>query len=142
MEKDEIFFKKNVPYRITVRSNMKDTEGTLLDEENPFISVDQMDLRKFIQANKYALDKGLLIEIDEPPLERISVNSLTDEQAAELVKNYHQLKKRLPEFTSDIAVRKLLDAAKATKRAEGTIKLLTERYEELSPEVMSSVTNG
>lgn len=144
MEKDEVFFKKNVPYRIAVRMHVKDSEGILLDDENPFVSVDSSKdksaLRKFISANKYALEQGKLIEIDEPPLERISVNSLTDEQAAEIVKNYHQLKRRLPEFTSDVAVRKLLDAAIATKRAEGTVKLIKERYEEISPDAMVNVS--
>lgn len=137
---EEVFYKKNVPYRVGVRMEIRDTEGVLLDNDNPYIAVPKKNLRKFLQANKYGIDKGLIIEIDEPPLETVSNNSITDEQAAELVKNYHALKKRLPEITSDVTVLKLLQAAKATKRAEGTIKLITERYEEISPDAMQSVS--
>lgn len=139
MSEEKVFYKKNVPYRIGVRSDLKDSVGTVLDDENPYVEVDKADLRKFLQANKYAISKGLLIEIDEPPLETVSVNSITDEQAEQLVKNFHALKKRLPEITSDVTVLKLLQAAKATKRAEGTIKIITERYEEISPNAMVTV---
>lgn len=140
MDKDEVFYKKNVPYRVGVRMNTKDSVGTVLDEETPYISVDKADLRKFLQANKYAIERGLIIEIDEPPLETFSPNSINDEQAVELVKDYHTLRKKLPEITSDAAISKLIAAAKATKRKEATMKLLMERYEEVSPEAMVSVS--
>jgi len=140
MEKAEVFYKKNVPYRIGVRTDLKDTVGTLLDDENPYVSVFKEDLRKFLQANKYAIEKGLLIEIEEPPLETYSINSITDEQAVEIVKNYHALRRKLPEITSDVTILKLLEAAKRTNRKEPTIKLIMERYEEVSPSAMISVT--
>lgn len=140
MEKDKVYYALNVPYRVGVRAHLKDTEGEVLSDRNPYVEVEQKDLRKFIQANKRAIEKGLIIEIEEPPLVTITVNSITDAQAAELVKNYHTLKKRLPEITSDVTVLKLLSAAKATKRPEGTIKLIQERYEEISPSAMVSVT--
>lgn len=139
-QEEEVFFKKNVPYRVGVRMELKDSEGILLDDTNPYVAVPKKNLRKFLQANKTGIDRGLIIEIDEPPLETISNNSLTDDQAAELVKNYHTLKKKLPEITSDVTILKLLQAAKATKRAEGTVKLITERYEEISPDAMQSVS--
>lgn len=137
---EKVFFKKNVPYRVGVRMDNKDHEGMVLDEENPYVEVDKEDLRKFLQANKYGIDKGLIVEVSEPPLPSMSSNSITDEQAEQLVKDYHELKRRLPEITSDVTVLKLLNAAKATKRKEGTIKLITERYEEISPNSMISVT--
>jgi len=140
MEKDVVYYKRNVNYRIGVRSDLKDTVGDILDENNPYVSVPKEDLRKFLQANKYAIEQGLLIEIDEPPLETYSVNSITDDQAAEIVKNYHVLRKKLPEITSDVVVLKLLDAAKRTNRKEATIKVIMERYEEISPNAMVSVT--
>jgi hypothetical protein len=140
MEKDVVYYKKNVSYRIGVRSDLKDTVGEVLDDNNPYVAVPKEELRKFLQANKYAIEKGLLIEIAEPPLETYSVNSITDDQAAEIVKNYHVLRKKLLEITSDVVVLKLLDAAKKTNRKEATIKLIMERYEEISPSAMVSVT--
>lgn len=137
---DKVFYKKNVPYRIGVRTDIKDTVGSVLDDQNPYIEVEREDLRKFIQANRYAIERGLLIEIDEPPLETVSVNSITDEQAVEIVKNFHALKKRLPEITSDVTILKLLNAAKAGKRSEATIRIITERYEEVSPSAMVNVS--
>jgi hypothetical protein len=140
MEKESVFYRKNVPYRVGVRTDLKDANGMILDDENPYVEVDKRDLRKFLQANKYGIEKGLIVEIPEPPLETYSVNSITDEQAEALVKDYHALRKRLPEITSDAAVLKLLDAAKTTKRKEATINLIMERYEEISPNAMVTVT--
>jgi hypothetical protein len=140
MEKEEIFYKVNVAYKVGIRADIKDSVGYVLSSNNPYIGVRKEDLRRFLQANKYAIEKGLIVEIEEPPLEMYSVNSITDAQAEEIVKNYHSLRKRLPEITSDVTVLKLLDAAKKTKRSDATIKLITERYEEISPSAMVSVT--
>jgi len=137
---EKVFYKKNVPYRVGVRMDLKDREGMVLDDDNPYVEIEKEDLRKFLQANKSGIERGLIVEIDEPPLPTISANSITDEQAEQLVKNFHELKRRLPEITSDVTLLKLLNAAKATKRKEGTIKLITERYEEISPDAMISVT--
>lgn len=139
---DKVFYKVNVPYRVGIRTSIRDTEGTVLDETNLFVEVDKEDLRKFIQANKYAIEKGLIIEVSEPPLATVTVNSITDEQAVDLVKNFHILKKKLPEFTSEASVLKLLNAAKATKRSEATIKLIMEKFEDVSPSAMQGVTTG
>lgn len=139
-KKDYHYFKKNVPYRIGVRMHIRDTDGILLDTENPYVQVANDDLRKFLQANKVAFAQGLLLEIPEPPLDVANPNAIGDEEALEIVKNYHQLKKRLPELTSDAAVLKLLNAAKASGRKQPTIDLIMERYEEVSPNAMQSVT--
>lgn len=140
MAKDTVFYKKNVPYRVGVRTEIKDTIGLILDDENPYIEIDRLDLRKFLQANKYGIEKGLIIEIPEPPLETFSVNSISDEAAVELVKNYHSLRKTLLTITADTAILKLLNAARQTKRSEATIKLIMERYEEVSPDAMQDVS--
>ena len=140
MDKETVFYRKNVPYRIGVRTELKDTTGTVLDDANPYVEVKKIDLRKFLQANKYAIEKGLLVEIDEPPLETISINSITDEQAEQLVRKYHELRKKLPEITSEVTILKLLTVAKANKRPESTINMITERYEEISPDAMVNVT--
>ncbi len=136
MEAEKVFYKKNVPYRIGVRANLKDSEGTVLDDENPYVSVDKEDLRAFTQANKVALSTGALIQTPEPPLEIITPNSISDEEALDLVSKYFVLRKRLPEITSEAAILKLLNAAKASKRPEKTLALITERFEEISPAAM------
>jgi hypothetical protein len=136
---DSVFYKKNVPYRVGVRDNLKDNEGTILDDDNPIYEVRKEDLRAFVQANKYGIGNGLIIEIPEPPLEIITPNSISDEQALDLVKNFHLLKKKLPEITSEATISKLLSIAKASGRKEGTINLIMERYEEVSPKAMQGV---
>lgn len=131
-----VFYKKNVPYRVGVRLHLKDAEGIVLDDENPFVSVTKTNLRAFIQANKLGLSNGSIIQVDEPPLEVITPNSISDEDALKLVSNYFELKKRLAEITSEQTVLKLLAAAKTAKRSDKTINLITERYEEISPNAM------
>jgi len=139
-DKDFYYFRKNVPYRVVVRQHIRDADGILLDDENPYVQVAKDDLRKFMQSNKIALSQGLIMEIDEPPLDIVNPNAIGDTEAMELVKNYHQLKKRLPELTSESAVLKLLNAAKASGRKQPTIDLIMERYEDVSPSAMQSVT--
>lgn len=136
---EQVFFKKNVPYRVGVRFHLKDNEGMVLSEENPYVSVDKEDLRDFIQANKYGLTNGLIVEVAEPPLDIITPNSITDEQALDLVKQYHALKKRLPEITSEATILKLYNVAKSSGRTEKTLQMIMDRYEEISPNAMQGV---
>ena len=133
------YFKKNVPYRVGVRMNLRDNIGQVLSDEFPYVSVEKDKIREFLQANKYGIKNGLIVEIGEPPLEIITPNTITDEQAEEIVKNFFQLKRRLAEITAEPALLKLLEYAKSGKRSEKTIKLIMERYEEISPSGMIAV---
>lgn len=139
MAEEEVFYKKNVPYRVGVRFNLRDTEGAVLTTEDPYIAIPKKELRDFIQANRYGLQNGLIVEVPEPPMEIITPNSITDEQAEVIVKNYFDLKKRLPEITSESTLIKLLDTAKNLGRSQKTIQLILDRYEEISPNAMQGV---
>lgn len=133
------FYKKNVPYRVGVRMHLRDAEGVLLSDDFPYVEVPKDRLREFLQANKDSISKGKILQIDEPPLEEISPNALTDEQAIALVKSFFDLRKKLPEITSEEAVLKLIAAAKSEKRSDKTVQLIMDRYEELSPTAMQGV---
>lgn len=139
MAENLLFYKKNVPYRVGVRRHIKDHEGVVLSDEYPVITIDKSEFREFVLANKLALNSGLIIQVEEPPLDDLSPNAITDEDASEIVKNFFGLKKRLQEVTSEAVLIKLLNVAKAEKRSEKVIGLIMERYEEISPNAMVGV---
>lgn len=136
---DTVFYRKNVPYRVGVRMHPRDSEGILLSEDFPYVEVPASRIREFLQANKDSIEKGKIIKIDEPPLEEVSPNMITDDQAKTLVKSFFDLRKKLPEISSEDAILKLLAAAKSEKRSEKTVQLIMDRYEEISPKVMQGV---
>lgn len=134
-----IYYKKNVPFPLAVREHPRDSVGLVLTEENPFVSVDKERLRDFIAANKLSITEGKLIEIPEPPLVTQTTNSITDEEALLLVKNFFALRKKLPDITSETTLFKLLSVAKSNKRPEKTIELIQSRLEEVTPVGMKGV---
>jgi hypothetical protein len=134
-----VYYKKNVPYRVGVRFNPRDTQGLVLTDEWPYVAVEKDKLRDFLQANKHGLINGLIVESTEPPLDFVTANAITDEQANILVKNLFALKKQLQEIDSEPAVLKLLEVAKEQNRSKKIIDAIMERYEEISPNAMAGV---
>lgn len=136
MEREELtFYKTNVPYTIAVRMFIGDSKGKVLTQGNPYIVIKESELRDFKRANKRFIQEGLIITTKEPDWEEDSPNSLDDEKAAEIVKNVFALKKALKDFTSEVPIQKLLDAAIEQKRPKGTVTLIRKRLVEITGEV-------
>jgi hypothetical protein len=131
-----VYFKKNVKFNVGVRYHQRDADGMVLSEANPYINIDKNYLRDFLTANKSAIEKGLIIQVDEPALDVVTQNAITDEEAEEMVKNLFVLKKKLPGITSEAALGKLYEAAKRQKRAPKILELIENRLMEVSPSVM------
>lgn len=132
-EKEELFYyKTNVPYTVAVRFHMQDVKGKALTTNDPYVVIKESDLRDFKRANRKSIADGMIIETKEPNWDAASPNSLEDEKATELVKNIFALKKALAEFTSEVPVRKLLEAAEEQKRPSATIKAIKNRLVEIT----------
>lgn len=129
-----VYYKTNVNYGIGVRADILDRKGMLLSKNNPYYAVRKEALRDFKVANKYAIEKGLIIETDEPSVDWDTTNAISDEKAVELVKNYLALKSELPKITSLPTMQKLLNAAHDQDRPNKTIKLIEARLEEIQEE--------
>lgn len=131
---DLIYYKTNVKYGIGVRSDILDRKGQLLNVGNPYYAVRSENIRDFKMANKYAIEKGLIIETAEPSIDWDTTNAVSDEKAVELVKNYMALKNELPKITSVQTVEKLVAYAHEQDRPNKTIKLIEVRLSELQEE--------
>jgi DNA-directed RNA polymerase subunit H (RpoH/RPB5) len=131
-----VYFKKNVKFNVGVRYHLRDADGLVLSEANPYVNIDKNYLRDFLTANKSAIEKGLIVQVDEPVLTFESQNAISDEEAETIVKNLFTLKKRLPEITSEAALGKLYEAAKRQKRAPKIIEMIENRLMEISPSTM------
>lgn len=130
-EEDVVYFKKNVPYPVGVRFYVKDTTGKTLTDNDPYVVVDRRKLRDFKRANRIHIMDGLIVETIEPDLDEETPNSISDEQATEIVKNVILLKKTLSQLTSDAPVIKLLDEARLQKRPAKTIEIIQKKLIEI-----------
>lgn len=127
------FFKRNVNYPIGIRYFIGDVKGKTLMTEDPYVAIEEDDIRDFTRANRFLLEEGLLVVVDEPSFEGESANAITDEKAVELVKNIFILKKALVNITSPAMLQKLLDVAKQNNRSKKIIDLIVERLEDVTP---------
>jgi hypothetical protein len=136
-DKDKIFhvFRKNVPYyNVGVRRTRWDTDGILLTNEFPTVRIEDEDLREFKLANKYNLNNGLIVNVDEEDITWDENNAVTDEQVDELLKNYAKLKSTLPTITSLVILKKILDKAEEQEKPKKTRSLIQARLDEIEPE--------
>lgn len=137
VKEDIVYFtyKKNVPYyNVGVRRSLRDNDGIMLTNEFPTVRVEEKDLRDFKMANKYGLLQGLIVSIEEDTMDWELNNSLTDEQAEELLKNYARLKSVLPTIDSPPIVQKILTLATEQEKPKKTISIIQARLDEITPE--------
>jgi hypothetical protein len=119
---------------------MQDVKGKVLTKNDPYVVIKESELRDFKRANKKNIADGIIIETKEPDWDQESPNSIDDDKAEELVKNLFALKKALPFFTSDVPIRKLLEAAETQKRPAKTIEIIKKRLVEITGEDDEEVT--
>lgn len=128
-----VYYKRNVPYTVGVRFHVMDSQGYILNKAQPWVAVPADRLRDFKLANRRALEEGLILEMgEEPNVDWVTPNALTEEQMDEMLKSYLKLKATLPELTSGGIVAKLLERAKEQNKSVKTISLIEARLEELS----------
>lgn len=142
MSEELVFYTKNVPFNVGVRFHMQDNNGMILSNAYPYVAIEKNKLRDFMLANKYSIEKGLIIKTEEPELNIENSNVITDEQAATIVKNVFVLKKKLTEISSDTALLKLYEAAKAQRRSAKILEMIEERLAEISPMLMQGISTG
>lgn len=132
-DEKELFFKKNVNYVVGGRYNLKDWEGFLLTNEQPYVSIKPGQLRDFKIANKESLLEGLIVPAEEPSFDWETENAITDEEALELVKgNFLSLKKKVDLITSVSILAKMIEIAKEEDRPKKTLALLEARMAEIA----------
>ena len=128
-------YKKNVPYyNLGIRKFRSDNDGVMLTNEFPTFRVEEDDLREFKMANKKHILEGKIVEVAEENLDWEVNNVITDEQAAELLKNYAKLKSTLQTLNSIAIVQKILTTAKEQEKPKKTVSLIQARLDEISPD--------
>lgn len=137
-----IYFKRNVNFSVGLRFFPRDPDGIVLTQDNPYVSIPEEDLKDFLQANKISIQKGLILQIDEPSFDFVDENTISDEQAVEMVKNLFILKKKLPIITSEATLVKLYDEAKRQKRSNKIIELIEDRLLDVTPAAMQGIEWG
>ena len=142
MNDELVFYTKNVPFNVGIRFSLQDNVGMVLSNAYPYVAVEKNKMRDFLLANKYSIEKGLIVKSEEPELNIENANVIDDAQAAEIVKNVFVLKKRLAEISSDTALLKLYTAAKAQKRSAKVLEMIEERLAEVSPSLMQGIETG
>lgn len=134
-----IYYKKNVGFNVGLRFHMRDPDGIVLTNANPYVNIEEDDLRDFLQANKSAIQKGLIIQADEPVFDFVTENAITDEDAEEIVKNVFILKKKLSQISSEATLGKLYEAAKRQNRSKKILTMIEDRLADVSPAMMQDV---
>lgn len=138
---DRVYFKKNANYNIGVRIFPSDWNGVVLTEENPYVGIDTDKIKDFKRANRVLIEKGMLIQSDEPSTDYENANLLSDEEVTLLVKgNVLKLKKRLNEISSDATVGRILEEARLQNKGEKTINMIMERMEQLGDDGVTPLT--
>lgn len=127
-----IFFKRNVDYVVGGRYFPTDAVGWTMTNDYPYVSVPEENLRDFKIANKRTIIEGLIIQSDPPNIDWETPNTISDDEANELVKQFLPLKQKLQQVTSVSTVVKLLEIAKKDERPPKTIKIIEARLAELS----------
>lgn len=136
------YFQVNVPFSVGIRLFPRDPDGLVLNASNPYVNIREENLRDFKRANKDVLELGLIKEVEEPSTDFETANTITDEEATELVKNLFMLKKRLPDITSEAILGKLYAEAKKQKRSPKIIELIEERLMDVTPAGMQGIDWG
>jgi len=130
--KKYLYYKRNVPYTVIVRYSERDKQGFALNNGNPTVAVPVDRIREFKTANKKFIMDGIIMETEEPNIDWITPNALTEEDMDELLKSYLKLKSTLAEMDSAPIVNKLLERAKEQNKSGKTIGIIQARLEELS----------
>lgn len=127
------YYKKNVPYLVALRYYIGDSKGKVLNNDDPYIVIEDEDLRDFTRANRDAISQQIIVLTTEPDIEEVkSSQVMTDEKATDVVKNVFALKKALASLDSEPMIVKLLDKAKELDRPKKTIALIEARLGEIS----------
>jgi hypothetical protein len=128
------FFKRNVHYTIGIRNFIGDKDGLVLNAERNVVEVKEKDLKNFKVANKAAILDGLIKEIEEPIITWETANALSDEEIADLLKNYLKLKSAVTTIDSLPILYKMREAAKEKDVSKKTLSLITSKIDELEPD--------
>lgn len=128
-----VYFKRNVGFSVGIRMFQRDNDGMVLTAANPYVNIEKENLKDFLMANKYAIQNGLIIQVEEPSFDFVNENTLTDEEAEEIVKNLFILRKRLPLISSEATLGKLYEAAKRQKRSQKILEIIEDRLADVSP---------
>lgn len=134
-----VYFKKNVGFNVGLRFFSRDPDGIVLTNADPYVNIDEDSLKDFLQANKSAIQKGLIIQTEEPSFDFVTENTITDEDAEEIVKNVFILRKRLSQISSEATLGKLYEAAKRQKRSQKILEMIENRLADVSPTAMQDV---
>jgi len=130
-ETKKVYFKRNVPYTLSVRFNSQDTQGFLLNAVQPWIAVPVDKVNDFKMANRRFIMDGIILETEEPNVNWATPNALENEDIDELLKNYLKLKATVAEVDSASILIKILERAKEQNKSAKITTLIQDRLDEL-----------
>lgn len=147
MARDLLYWRKTVPYTVSVRRNVLDNIGLLINETTPWIAIEADTLMDFKIANKKMILDGVIVPTDTPTIDWDTPNAISDDEMDELLKNMLKLRSKLKTVDSVPTLNRLLERAKDQDKSQKVKDAIRSRLEEvagdeiLSPSEMGGVAD-
>lgn len=147
MANDLLYWRKTVPYTVSIRRHVLDNVGMLLNGVNPWVAIEADSLMDFKIANKKMILDGVIVQMDTPTIDWDTPNAISDEEMDDLLKNMLKLRSKLKTVDSAPTLTRLLERAKQQDKSQKIKDAIRERIEEvsgdeiLSPTEMGGVSN-
>lgn len=134
MAKDLLYWRKTVPYTISLRRSLIDNIGILLNETNKWVAIESEEIMNFKMANKGMILDGVIVPMETPTIDWDTPNALADEDIDELLKSFLKLRSTLKMLDSVPTLQRLLERAKEQDKSTKVKGAIRERLQEVSGE--------
>lgn len=147
MARDLLYWRKTVPYTVSIRRHVLDNNGMLLNASTEWVAIEADTLMDFKIANKKMILDGVIVPMDTPTIDWETPNAISDAEIDDLLKNMLKLRSKLKTVDSAPTLLRLLERAKAQDKSQKIKDAIRERIEEvsgdeiLSPNEMGGVSN-
>lgn len=118
MAKDLVYWRREVPYTISVRRHVLDNIGIILNNTTPWIAIESEELLDFKLANKQMILDGVIVQTDTPSVDWETPNAISNEEMDELLKNLLKLRAKLKTVDSVPTIQRLMERAKELDKSE------------------------
>lgn len=134
MARDLLYWRKTVPFTVSVRRNVLDNTGLLINETTPWIAIEADTLMDFKIANKKMILDGIIVPADTPTIDWETPNAISDEDMDGLLKNLLKLRSALKTVDSLPTLQRMLERAKSQDKSQKVKDEIRSRIAEVTGE--------
>lgn len=132
MAKDLLYWTKTVPYTVSVRRDILDNTGMIINNSIQWIAIEADELLNFKLANKQMILDGVLIQIETPTVDWQVPNAISNDEMDELLKNLLKLRSKLKTVDSVPTLQRLLERAKEQEKSDKIKSEIKTRIKEVT----------